>query len=352
MALVREEEVPAPEPRKRPGFVRRVVLLAVTGGSLYLVFPTLMEVIGSAPRVATIRPEWFAAMALLQAGSVLCMVQLQRIAFRVRAWLPVLTSQLAGAAFGRVVPGGAAAAATVQYGMLVRAGVPSSAVASGLTASSLLTFGALVGLPLLALPGVLAGTIVAGRLERVLWLGLGLFVLLAGAAAVVLTKEGVVRWVGRVIGRLHNRLLRRRPPLEGLPDRLAEERLGILAVLGDRWWPALLATVGKWLLDYLTLFAALAAVGAHPAPTLVLLAYCAAQILGQIPATPGGLGFVEAGLTGTLALAGVSASDAVLATLLYRLFAYWLYLPAGALAAVVHARRYGRGDLEAAAAGS
>jgi uncharacterized membrane protein YbhN (UPF0104 family) len=231
----------------------------------------------------------------------------------------------------------------MQYAMLVRAGIPGSAVGSGLTASSLLLFGALVALPLLAVPGVLAGTIVPGQLGRVLWLGVGLFALLAVTGAVVLTRDGVVRWAGRVVEQVHNRLLPRRPPMTGLPGRLSRERRVILAVLGDRWWSALLATIGRWLLDYLALYAALLAVGADPPPSLVLLAYCTAQVLGQIPATPGGLGFVEAGLTGTLALAGVSPADAVLATLAYRLFAYWLYLPAGAVAAAVHARRYGRG---------
>ena len=46
----------------------------------------------------------------------------------------------------------------------------------------------------------------------------------------------------------------------------------------------------------------------------MLLAFCAAQVLAQIPITPGGLGFVEAGLTGMLTLVGVSAGAAVLAT--------------------------------------
>jgi len=332
---------------------KRAVMLGITGVSLYLVFPTLMSVLGSAPEVATIRLRWFFAMAVLQVGSVFCQVELQRIALRSDTRLPVLTSLLAGAAFGRVVPGGAAAAATIQYGMLVRAGIPTAAVASGLTAASLLTFGALVSLPLLAVPGMLFGSFAAPRdLERVLWLGIGLFVVLAGAGAVVLTHERVVRWAGRVAQRLRNRVLRRRPPLTGLPDRLAEERRVILGVLGDRWRQALLVTVGRWLLDYLTLFAALAAVGSHPPATLVLLAYCTSQILGQVPVTPGGLGLVEAGLTGTLALAGVGAGDAVLATLLYRLFAYWLYLPAGLVAAVVHAHRYGRGDAEGEPAGA
>jgi uncharacterized protein (TIRG00374 family) len=71
----------------------------------------------------------------------------------------------------------------------------------------------------------------------------------------------------------------------------------------------------------------------------VLLAFTAAQVLAQIPITPGGLGFVEAGLTGTLALAGVAAGDAVLATFAYRLFSYWLPLPFGLLGLLLHRRR-------------
>ena len=63
----------------------------------------------------------------------------------------------------------------------------------------------------------------------------------------------------------------------------------------------------------------------------MLLAFCAAQVLAQIPLTPGGLGFVEAGLSATLTLAGVPAGTAVVATFAYRLFAYWLQLPLGLL---------------------
>jgi putative heme transporter len=103
---------------------------------------------------------------------------------------------------------------------------------------------------------------------------------------------------------------------------------------------ALLSALGKWLFDYLALLAALAAVGSSPRPTLVLLAYVSSMVLSMIPITPGGLGFVEAGLTATLTLAGVSAADAVLATLAYRLVSYWLPLPAGLLAATLHRMRY------------
>jgi len=76
----------------------------------------------------------------------------------------------------------------------------------------------------------------------------------------------------------------------------------------------------------------------------VLLSFTTAELLGLLPFTPGGLGFVEAGLTGTLALAGVGASDAVLATLMFRLVSFWLPLPVGLGAAFVYRRRHPRRD--------
>ena len=73
---------------------------------------------------------------------------------------------------------------------------------------------------------------------------------------------------------------------------------------------------------------------------LVLLAFVAGSALAMIPITPGGLGFVEAGLTGVLTLAGVTPEHAVLATLLYRLFSYWLPLPSGLVASFLFRRRH------------
>jgi uncharacterized protein (TIRG00374 family) len=137
---------------------------------------------------------------------------------------------------------------------------------------------------------------------------------------------------------------RRRPPPEGLPERLLAERDAARATLGRRWPEALAAAEGRWLFDFLTMLAALEAVNARPRLSLALLAYCAAQLLAQVPITPGGLGIVEAGMTGTLALAGVPAGPAAVATLAYRLASYWLPLPVGAVAFAAHRRRYGASE--------
>src|SRR6185436_3846087 len=100
--------------------------------------------------------------------------------------------------------------------------------------------------------------------------------------------------VGRLIQRIRNRLRRNREPLHELPARLLRERDRILGTVGPQWKAALAAGVGRWAFDYASLLAALAAVGATPRPALVLLAFCTAQLLAQIPLTPGGLGVVEA----------------------------------------------------------
>jgi uncharacterized protein (TIRG00374 family) len=110
-----------------------------------------------------------------------------------------------------------------------------------------------------------------------------------------------------------------------------------------------LAAIGKWGFDYAALLCVLEGLSIHAEPSLVLLAYAAAALLALIPLTPGGLGFVEAGLTGLLILAGVTAGDAAAATLAYRLVSYWLPLPAGLVGFALGRRRYGSTPVAAAA---
>src|ERR687893_2908732 len=311
------------------GLAKRGLLLAVTGVSLYLLAPALLEVFGAYDRLDDFNPLWWIAMVLLQIGSYACMWEVQRISMRADHHGPVITSQLASNAFGRVVPGGVAAAGAMQYAMLTRAGVPPGRAASGMTASSVLVFGILLALPLLALPAILFGAPVDPGLGRAALVGGAVFVLLFAAGAAALLWDRPLILLGRAAQTLRNRIRPGKPPRTGLPDRLLRERNSVTMVLGQRWWQALLLAAGRWLLDYLTLLAALTAVHADPRPSTVLLAFCAAQILGTLPLTPGGLGFVEAGLLGTLPLGGGSGGGAVVGAPAYRLVSFWLPIPAG-----------------------
>src|SRR5262249_47211465 len=166
--------------------------------------------------------------------------------------------------------------------------------------------------------------------------GIAAFALILAGTAILFASDRAVAAVGRAAQWLRNEILRRREPRHDLPERLVPPRETVNGTLGHprgrpvtaRGGLALTAAGGRSLLDFLALLCALSAVGTTARPGLVLLAYVAASLLGMIPITPGGLGFVEAGLSSTLVLAGVSAADAVLATLAYRLPASRLPPPA------------------------
>jgi uncharacterized protein (TIRG00374 family) len=326
------------EPRRN--WIRTGVWLAITAISLYVVAPSLLDLFDSFGRLTTIKPWWFAALALCQAASLACLWRLQQLALRPVRLEPVITSQLAGNALAKIAPGGGAVGAALQYRMLVAAGVDRQRAVGALTAVNVIVFAAVLALPVLSIPTLIRGG-VSHTLLQLAVVGILLFALLTALSVVLVVYDRPLIWIGVKVQRLINRWRRRqgRPPRKGLPGRLLGERDRILEAFGPRWKAATAATAGRWLFDYLTLLAALAAVDAHPRPGLVLLAFCGGQILAQIPLTPGGLGFVEAGLTGMLALAGVSAGASVVATLAYRLFSYWLPLPLGLAGAVAH-RRY------------
>jgi uncharacterized protein (TIRG00374 family) len=320
--------------------IRRIALvLAAMGISLYLVAPSLLDTLGSWQRLREFGAGWLLVMLATQAASTLCLWAVQRLALHGGAWFCVGTAQLAGNALAKVVPGGGAAGAALQYRMLVQAGYDKARAAGALAAVNLLVYGVVLALPVVALPSILHGAVPRGLVEATL-AAVVVFLILFALSAACLARDRLLYRIGEAVQVVRNRLRRHAIPLRTLPDRLLRERDRILAALGPSWRGALLATVGRWAFDYATLLAALAAVGSRPAPAVALIAFCAAQLLSQVPATPGGLGFVEAGLTATLTLAGVRADDAVLATFAYRLFSYWLPLPVGVVSYVLHRRRF------------
>jgi uncharacterized protein (TIRG00374 family) len=315
--------------KKRPRQLRRTVFwLVVTGVSIYLVFPSLVQVFGSWRDITRFSLAALAAMAGLQLASIACVWALQYVALRAQHWRPVIASQLAGGALAKIAPGGGALGSALQYRILVRAGLPPAATVTALTTVNVLVFAIVLAMPVLAIPALLRGRVDPTLLDTAL-IGLAVFVVASVGGAVLITTDRPLAWIGRTVQRVRNRLRRGAEPLRELPERLLRERDRIVGTLGPRWKRSLLAAVGRWTFDYLSLLTALVAIGAEPRAGLVLLAFCGAQVLAQIPVTPGGLGFVEAGLTAMLALAGVSPGDAVLATFAYRLFSYWMALPLG-----------------------
>ena len=318
-------------------WVKSAALLLVAAVSLYLLLPTLLSVLGSWRSLSHL--EWFFAIPAVaaEAASYVCLWELDRIALGTSGWFAVACAQLAGNAVGRFVPG---APTPFTVGMLRRAGVDTGEAAAAFTASTSLQLGTTAALPLLALPAILGGAPVSHSLVAAAYLGVGVLLVLVAAGTAAFAGDRPLELAGRGIQWLLNTTIRRRHPVVGLPRELLADRDFIRTTLGGRWKAAVAAAAANTGFDYLALLFALRAVGANPHPSLVVFAYTAAELLALLPFTPGGLGFVEAGLVGTLTLAGVPGSDALAATLLYRLAAYWLPIPAGGVAYLLFRRRY------------
>jgi uncharacterized protein (TIRG00374 family) len=332
---------------------RSGALVGIAAVSLYLLLPSLIAVFASWRSLS--RLDWYFAVLALgcEAASFVCLWELDRIALNMRSWFPVAAAQLSGNAVGRILPGGGATATAFSASMLRKAGADTGEAAAAFAASAGLQVATKLALPVLALPAIAGGATISRSLAVAAYLGLGVLVLLVAAGVAAFAADAPLELLGRGLQRFLNATLRRRRPVTGLPDTLIAARDFIRMTLGERWQRAVLAAAANTGFDYLALLCALRAVGADPRPSLVVLAYTAAALLALIPFTPGGLGFVEAGLVGTLTLAGMSGTDALAATLLYRLVSFWLPLPAGAIAYVAFRREYrGLRGFRTASAGS
>lgn len=324
----------------------RLILMAIGGFVLYGLTPQLIDLWSQVPELRTLKIVWFTVMILAEMTSIVSAWWLVRIALPRVSWFVAGTSQLVANAVSKVVPGGAAMGAASQYRMLATAGVDKPTAATALTANSIISNGVLLALPMLAVVVSILGAPIPHSLGVVAWGGTALFILLFAVVFIFVKFDGPLNWIGaiteRTVAWVFSKIGRKGGPTAA---GMVRERDQMVSALGDRWWEALLAAVGNWTFDYLALVAALYAVGAQPKLSLVLLAFGAAAVLGMIPITPGGLGFVEAGLTGTLVIAGVASDNALLATLGYRVVSYWLPLPAGLLAHFLFRARFRNGAI-------
>jgi uncharacterized membrane protein YbhN (UPF0104 family) len=123
------------------------------------------------------------------------------------------------------------------------------------------------------------------------------------------------RWPAWLLGRLRN----------GFADAIG----GVLVVRAilrqpDRYPAGVIGFFLYWGGDILTLYAALRAFGVAPGIAALVLAYATGYVITALPLPAGGAGATEATVASALHLIGVPFGPAVLAAVLYRVFAFWL----------------------------
>ena len=249
---------------------------------------------------------------------------------------------LTGLGASHVLPGGGASAAALRFRLMTLRGIPADEAASTAAVQAAIAAIGLVatfaGGVVLAGPGVVAHPVYGA----------------AGAAAVAALVGAwlVVRAISRRPRGRHGSVDARPVPSFPLPflghrasaaaarlvsttldtvrttvrraDTLVRDPRQRVTVLG---WAA-----GNWLLDAACLWVCLRAYGVGLQPGALLTAYGAANLVGLLPVTPGGLGVVEGVLIPALTALGETAvAPVTLGVLTWRLLQFWLPIPVSGL---------------------
>lgn len=324
---------PAAGRRNRPArkIAKSVLFGAATVVILVLAAPTLVDVYSQVGNVLTLPSIWLLAIALAEAGQFLSVWQIQRIMLRTNRWFDVAAPQLAGNAASNLVPGATVTGAGVQLSMLIRAGFPAPRATTSLAVTSLSRSVGFIVLPLAVLVATALGSDVDPRLVGPMWIGAGALLLVMVTLVAIARRDRPWRWIASGVSAIR-RLLRRETDPDDLARRLVQERDLIRDAIRGRPVRMVLLAVGQTGGDFLGLYFALRAAGADINPAAALAAFLVGEVAGMIPITPGGLGFVEVGLAGSLRVAGVAAQPAFIALAATRLAATWLPTAAGVVA--------------------
>lgn len=137
-------------------------------------------------------------------------------------------------------------------------------------------------------------------------------------------EEGAVR-IFRAIGR---RVRLSEGRLESIV-RQTSDSLRSLWRNRTQFWLAITWASLNWLLDAACLWVFLAAFHRYVDPVELFAAYGIGNVLGVIPATPGGLGIIEASTILLLKSFGVAGDVALEAVIGWRLINFWLPIPVG-----------------------
>jgi uncharacterized protein (TIRG00374 family) len=243
----------------------------------------------------------------------------------------VMRIDLSAIALGHCLPDGGAAGTALSWRLLIAEGVPSSQAAFAKVAQGL---GSAIVLQGLLLASYAVGFTISGFSRWEVLPAAGAVIILALAALIVfgVRRVGLRRRVGRVVRRIPWCGPRLARLLAGIYRRHLVDQLR--SVVSDR--RALLLTVSwacaNWAFDALALWASLRAYGSGVGLEALAVVFGVQALAAWLPITPSGLGISEALIIPALIAFGSQRSAAVLGILTWRVLAYWLPIPIGALA--------------------
>jgi uncharacterized protein (TIRG00374 family) len=299
------------------------VSLALGAAILLLVLPRVVDYGEVRDALGGISWPWLLVLVAAGALNIVTFAPTLTAALPGLRFRPALAVTLSSTASTYVAPGGAAVGIAATYAMLrgwgFRGRRATLAVAITSAWNILFTFSApAVALMLLTIEG---GSHPALRTAATA--GIVVFTLLLGAFALALSSATQARMLGDLGARVVSRVLRSvgRTSVSWDGDTLASFRQEALVLLKQRWPRLTAGTLAGHMTVYLVLALTLPAVGIGQDQVSIAESFAAwslVRLLAALPLTPGGLGIVEVGLSGSLIAFGGDEPRVLAAILVYR----------------------------------
>jgi putative heme transporter len=309
---------------------RTLIVSTVTVAVLVAVFA------GALPRFGNYSQVW-SSIQRMPAGYLVGLVGAAGLNITVGVWQlqavlpglrygPAFVVDQTSFALSNAVPAGGAVSVGVEYDMLESYRFSAGAAASAAALTSVFTIFATLLMPVVGVLALLVGGEVSWHYVLIAGVGVSAVGVAIAGFAVMLRSEGGARRVGQLADRLVTAVAR--PLLHGrtvnLAGKVMDFRSSVIDVVKKRW----AAVVGLTLLQQFTtwsiLYIAMKGLekGAHASFGVTwresLAAFSFASIVTFVPVTVGGLGTVDAGLTGLLTAFGATGGQALAADLVWR----------------------------------
>ena len=312
--------------KRRTGRARIIATVAsvlIIGGVFAFALPRIANYGEVWDVVQTLSWQWLVALALATVLNLATYAPPLVAALPGLRYLHASRVTLASTALSTVAPGGAAVGMATSFAMLRAWGFSGRPVGLAVVVTGVWNQFVILGFPIIAVAGVVAEGGSNRTLEIVAIVGLVIFAAIVAGFAVGLSSARLARRIGDRAARLATwaKGLAHKAPVKWNGTSFVQFRAETIELIRRRWLFLTTATLAGHLTVFIILLASLRAIGVPRGEVTIVEAFAAwtiARILGAIPITPGGVGFVELGLTGVLVAFGASNADAVTATLIYR----------------------------------
>jgi putative heme transporter len=291
-------------------------------------------------QIKTISPNWLIVLVVADLLNLATYAPNWMVALPGLRYRQSLELNMAGTAVANVAGAiGGPVSMGMQYGMMREWGFERRHAGRAMVLTGVWNQFISFGMPIVA---VVLLTIRGGKNAALMvaaQVGLPLLVVGLGVFITILRSDAGARKIGGFVDRLRQRIakLRKRTFAGDSSKALMTFRKDSLELLRRRW-AALTVTT---LVGNLTVFAVFAcAVRAVGTPgtdvtlTEAFAAWAITRLLSAVPITPGGLGFIDVGLTGALLAFGAQDAKAVSAVLLYRVLTWLPPVVLGSIAAL------------------